>query len=325
MSNRFDNKKLLYLLGILLVILFLTLIVKIPGGKATIKNKLVEFDTLEVSRIILNPRISKENEIEFIKNGDMWIVRQGNVSSATQKDAVKNIFNEVLNIKPQSLAANDKSKWGEFELTDTLSTRIRFLSEKGKSLADLLIGKLNYRQVNDPYGGYRRDNIRITSFVRLYNEKEVYAVDGMISFALNRKFEDWRDKTFIKAKTDDITSISFFFPADSSYKLVRKDSVWYAGNQPADSLSMASYLNSLDFMEGQVFKDNFKAVLNPTYRMTVEGNNLLNFSINCYESDNPEEYIMNSSLNPEVFFISRRNELFGKLFKPKKYFVEFNQ
>ncbi len=39
MSNRFDNKKLLYLLAGLIVILLLTVIVKIPKESATYKKQ----------------------------------------------------------------------------------------------------------------------------------------------------------------------------------------------------------------------------------------------------------------------------------------------
>src|SRR5665647_1705682 len=101
---------------------------------------------------------------------------------------------EVLNIKPQSLAAMNKSKWKDFELTDSLATHIKFLSKKGKALADLMIGKFTYKQVDNPNTGYSANNIQGTSFVRLYNEEEVYGVEGFISFLLSGKFEDWRDK-----------------------------------------------------------------------------------------------------------------------------------
>jgi len=322
MSKRFNNKRLLYLLGGLLLILFLTVIIKIPKEKATLKSKLIDIDTSEVSQIILYPKVSNGNAVEFRKNNGKWTVQQGTISDVTHKGAVQNIFNEVLGIKPQSLAANDRSKWEEYELTDSLSTRIKFLSGKGKVLVDLLIGKFNYKQVNNPYGGYGGSNVQITSFVRLYDEKEIYAVDGMLPFAINRSFDEWRDKTFIVSNHDNITKISFNFPADSSYNLIRKDSVWYAGNQKADSSTVADYLNTLGFMEGQTFKDNFKPVLNPDYRMIVEGNNLLNFSVNCYYGDNSGEYILNSSLNPDGYFASKENEIFGKLFKPKNYFVK---
>ena len=320
MSKRFDNKRLLYLLAGLIVILFLTVVIKIPKEKATLKSSIVEFDTSDVSKIILNNRISNGNTVEFNRSNDKWTVKQGKIVSATQEGAVQNMFSEVLNIKPQSLAAINESKWKEFDLTDSLATRIKFLNSNGKILVDLMIGKLDFKKADKPNGGYSGNNIQMTSYVRLYSGKEVYAIDGLIPFSFNIKFEDWRDKTFIKANKNDITNIHFIFPADSSYNLGKKDSVWYAGSQRADSLSVANYLNSLGLINGKDIKDGFKPVLNPVYQMLVEGNNLINFSIKCYEGDSIDEYVLNSSLNPEVYFTSKKNGVFDRLFKPQSDF-----
>src|SRR5665648_233032 len=145
MSNRFDNKKLLVLLAGLFAILLLTIIVKIPKEKATLKSRIIEFDTLEISKIIIYPRLNNGDPIEFNRNNSLWTVQQGTIISATQKGAVQNIFNELNGIKPQSLATLDKSKWKEFELTDSLATRVKFISSKGKVMADLMVGKFTYK------------------------------------------------------------------------------------------------------------------------------------------------------------------------------------
>ncbi|MGC1392149.1 MAG: DUF4340 domain-containing protein [Bacteroidales bacterium] len=322
MSKRFNNKRLLYLLSGLIIILILTVVIKIPKENATFKSNIVDFDTSAVSKIILTNRISNGKEVEFNRINSKWTVQQGNIGSPTQEGAVANIFGEVLNIKPQSLAAINKSRWNEFELTDSLATRIKFLNKKGKILADLMIGKLDLKQADKPVKGYSGNNVQMTSYVRLYNGKEVYAVDGMLPFSFNIKFEDWRDRTFIHSNKNDITNIRFIYPADSSFALIRKDSAWYAGNIKADSSSVANYLNSLVLMYGQGFKDGFKPILNPVYQILVEGNNLLKFSIKCYMGENNDEYILNSSLNPDVFYAGRNNGIFDQLFKPQRHFVK---
>jgi hypothetical protein len=322
MSNRFDNKRLFFLFSALVAILILTVIIKIPKEKATFKSNFADFDTAAVTRIILNNRISDGNLVEFNRINGKWTVQQGKIVSATQEGAVENIFGEVLNIKPQSLAAIDKSRWTEFNLTDSLATRIKFLNSKGKILADIMIGKLDFKQAEKPVGGYSGNNVQVTSYVRLYNRNEVYAVDGLLQFSFNIKFEDWRDKTFVHSKKDDITSIRFIYPADSSYTLLKKDSIWYAGSRKADSSSVANYLNSLVLMYGQGFKDGYKPVLNPAYQMLVEGDNLLKFSVKCYEGESVGEYILNSSLNPDVYYSSKKNGIFNQLFKPQRNFVK---
>jgi len=322
MSKRFDNKKLLYLLAGLIAILLLTYIIRIPGEKATFKSRIVEFDTLAVNKIVIYPLPGKGDPIEFSRKNSKWSVQQGTIVSATQKGAVDNIFSEVLSLKPQSLASINKSKWKEFHVSDSLATRVKVLDKKGKTLADLMIGKFSYKQVDNAYGGYGRNNVQGTSYIRLFGDKEVYAVDGFISFFFNGNFEYWRDKTLVASNINDVTNIRFTYPGDSSYTLIKKESVWYSGNQIADSLKVADFLNGIKNLDGQDINDNFKPVENPEYQVLIEGNNLLNISVKCYKTDNNVEYCLNSSLNPDIFFTSKKNDIFDKLFKPQNHFLK---
>jgi len=322
MSKRFNNKKLIYLLAGLIVILLLTIIVKIPKENATIKSRLFDLDTLQVSKIILYPKINNGIPVEFNKNNMKWSVQQGDIISATRNGAVQNMFTEALNIKPQRLVTRDKSKWKEFELTDSLGTRIKFLNNKGKVMTDLMIGKFTYKQVANPYGGDGGNNIRGTSFVRLFNEKEVYAVDGFLSFYFNLKFEDWRDNSFIKADKNDITNVRFIYPADSSFNISKEGAIWRVESQETDSVNVENYLNTLVLLNGQYIKNNYKPVLSPISQIMVEGNNLLNITIKCFKVEGVDEYILNSSLNPEIYFTTGTDGIYKKLFKSREYFVK---
>ena len=141
-------------------------------------------------------------------------------------------------------------------------------------------------------------------------------------FLFSGRFDDWRDKTFVYSEKNDITGIRFIYPADSSYSLFKEGTAWHVSNQAADSISVENYLNSLGALNGQDFKDNYKPVAPPVYQLMVEGNNLLNFTVKCYQGDRTDEYILNSSLNPEVYFSSGQGGIFEKLYKSRKYFLE---
>lgn len=322
MSKRFNNKRLLYIIAGLAVILVLTMVIKVPREKSTLIDKLVEFDTASVKQIVFYPRISEGGPFEFVKENGKWSVEQKNIKSVPEKDAVQNILLEMLNIKPQSLAAVDKSKWKEFNLTDSLAIRIKLLNEKGKALADVMIGKFTYKPVSNPYARSGANNIQGTSYVRLYGEKEIYGVDGFLSFSFSGKFDDYRDKSFLRVKDTDVTRISFTFPSDSSFVLSRKDSLWYAGNLVTDSLNTASYLGKLRSMNGQEIYNNFTPTYSPVYQMSIEGNNLLDISVKCYKGEGSDKYILNSSLNPAVYFVSKSDGIFDQLFKPQSYFLK---
>lgn len=319
MSKRFDNRKLLIILAGLLVILLLTVIIKMPREKSTLKGNLVDLDTALVAKIIITPESPEEKPFEFKKENGKWSIVQDNIVSVPMKGAVPNILSEVMAIKPQSLVAVGESKWKEYELTDSLATKVKIVDKKGKDLAELMIGKFSYKQISNPYGGYGGNNIEGTTYVRIAGEDEIYAVDGFLAFSFSGGFNDWRDKSFVRCNKDDITKVLFTMPGDSSFILIKKDSLWFAGDQKADSAKTANYLGSVSLVDGQEFRDGYKPVAPPAYQMVIEGNNLLNITIKCFkEGDN--QYILNSSLNPEVYYVSKRDGIFEELFKPLNYF-----
>ena len=129
MSNRFDNKRLLYILAALVVILALTFLFKIPGERATLKERIVEFDSTRISRIVIYPKTSIDKPVEFFKKNGKWNVQQGSIVSPSRQYEVDNIIMEVLSIKPQNLVSKSTSKWSEFEVTDSTGTRIKILNK----------------------------------------------------------------------------------------------------------------------------------------------------------------------------------------------------
>jgi hypothetical protein len=183
-----------------------------------------------------------------------------------------------------------------------------------------MIGKFTYKPSANPYAGSRANNVEGTSFVRLYNENEVYSVEGFLSLSFMGKFNDYRNKSLLHLKKEDVIKISFSFPSDSSFILTRKDSQWYLGNKVADSVSTEKYLGILSQLNGQDIADNYKPGIAPVYQIHIEGNSLLDLSVKCYKGDNNEEYILNSNLNPDVYFVSKQNGIFNQLFKPQSYF-----
>ena len=267
MSKRFNNRRMLYVLGILMVILGITFLVKIPHEKSTLKERLVDIDTAKVSKIEIMPRLKEGEPFLFSRRNGQWIVSQGEISGAPEKGAVDNILAEINNIKPKSLEAVDRSGWSDFNLTDSLATRVRLIDSKGKTMADLMIGRFAYNQPANPYSGGGYAGIEGTSYVRLHDEKKVYGVDGFLALTFSGKFSDYRDKTFVNLENiKDVTRISFNLPSDSSFVLARKDTLWYAGNVRTDSLATAEYLNGLRYINGEVFRDNFKTASNPAYQ-----------------------------------------------------------
>ena len=173
MSKKFDNRKLLIILSGLLVVLLLTVIIKMPRERSTLKSTLVELDTASVGEIVITPKSKSSESFRFSRDKTRWNIIMGEIVAKPTRGAVKNIMSEILSIKPKSLAAVGESRWKEYELTDSLATKVTIRNSKGKELAGLFIGKFSYRQAGNPYGGYGGNNIEGTTYVRLDGEKEI--------------------------------------------------------------------------------------------------------------------------------------------------------
>lgn len=322
MSKRFNNKRLVYILGALVAVLLLTLLLKVPSKNATLKSTITEFDTAAVSKIVIIPRPEDGPSFEFIKENGNWTIRQGDVVSKPVEWAVKNIFDQLGSLRPQSLEAVDEAKWKDFDLTDSLARRIRLLNSGGKILADVMIGKFNYREVQNPYNPYGGGNIEGTSYVRNFGEKEVYSVDGFLSINFSGSFSDWRDKSMIRFNKEDILRITFRYPADSSYTLIRDGNKWFANNIEADSATVVHYLTMLSRTDGQEFNDGYTPRGEPVFILNAEGNNLTAFTVRCYESEEADKYILNSGQNPEVYFKNAADQVHNDIFVPWKHFIK---
>lgn len=322
MSKKMNNTWLVIILAVLAVILVLTKLIKEPREQSTLKTDLIAIDTSKVSKILMNKGVNKDNTIEFDRKGDTWTVSQGAITSKEEKGSANGIIESLVTVKPQRLVATSKSKWNDYELTDSTATEITFMNNDNKTMGSIMIGKFTYNQPSNSYAAYGRGGYSGTSYVRIPGENNVYAVEGFLSMMLRRNFNSWRDKTFTTADRKDITKVTFSYPADSSFVLSYKDSTWYAADNRADSLKTSEYLGRLSSSQGATFKDQYTPDQPPVYSLKIEGNNMQPINIACYPGNGADEYIMHSSQNPDIYFESGKTGLFDQLLKTERYFTK---
>jgi hypothetical protein len=235
------------------------------------------------------------------------------------ENSVKGLLAQLLQIKPKRLAARNIDKWEEFHVNDSLATRIKVIENGNKETLDLMIGKFTYQQSNNPYGG--QGNITGTTFVRLSDENEVYAVDGFVTMSVNREFNSWRNQQIANTRKENITKLIFTYPADTGFIALRNDSIWTVNGIAADSLKMDQFLSSLSYKNSSDFEDGFTPSSNPVFQLTIEGNNFSPISIQGFTLNN-DQFVINSSVNPRSYFRSDKEGILTDLFKPLAYFLE---
>ncbi len=324
MSGKPNNRVLLIILAALLGIFVLVRVFRTSKREKTLRTELIHVDTSRISRIRLYPGAEDHEEILFRKNPEgSWRVRHGDVDAEADPRSVKSMLTEILNIKPERLAATSRDKFAEFQLTDSLATRI-VVEEGKKETLDLLVGKFSYKPSPGPsYGGYSNRYGRGISYIRLHDEEHIYAVDGFLTMSFNQGFNAWRNQVVTDLNRQDLTAFRFDYPADSGFVVRQRDSVWYIGSVRPDSASMIQYLNTISHRSGSSFADDLKPSGNPDFQLTIEGRNMRPVNLKGYLKDE-EEIIIHSSQNPEAWFKSKKTGLFDDLFKGKGYFTQSN-
>jgi hypothetical protein len=291
MFRKINNKILVTVFVVLLAIVVVVELMDSRKGNRTFKNDLVEANADNVTSIEIYPRAANGKLLKIYKENDNWKVESdGNKYNADASTAIR-LISQLDELKPKSVAATSKDRWKQFEVTDSLGTRVKLLNGDDV-VADIVIGKFSYSQPRNT-----------TSYVRLTNDKEVYGVEGMLPMSFNRDINAFRDRTIIKSNKNDWTKLTFSYPADSSFVLEKKADKWMIGDMEADSSKVVLYFSQIAGLNDGSFAKE-KPVIAPTHRLTIEGNNMMQkVEIVGYYSD-PDNFVLESSANPDTWFNS---------------------
>ncbi len=303
MFRRINSKALSILFAVLLSIVIVVHLIDLKKGSRTFKSNLVNVEAGTITSIEIYPKTSNGTLIKLFKEDEGWKVASDGEKYNADQSTTNRIIAQLNNLKPKSVVATKQDSWEKYEVTDSLGTRVK-LFKGAELMANLVIGKFSYSQPG-----------KITSYVRLSSEKEVYGVDGMLGSLFNRNLTAFRDRTIIKSDKTDWTRLTFEYPADSSFVLEKIGTDWMIGNVKADSASVAQYFNKISNLTDGSFAEQ-KPEIAPTHLLTIEGNNLRRkIDVAGYYTDS-ENFVLSSNLNPDSYFKS--SSAAEKIFVGKK-------
>jgi len=290
MFQKVNNKILGAIFTVLLLLgLFLFLF---EGGKKerTFRQVLVDIDTTKVTEILIYPKSQNHSEVKLFKDKDEWRVTLPSGGNAKMAEGrINSLFTQLLEIKPKRLAARDESKWNELQV-DSTGSRVKVYQDT-KLVLDLVIGRFSFQQPRT-----------MNTFVRLFNDTDVYEVDGFLDMTFNQGANTFRDGTVIKSDYNTLQNLQFTYPADSSFQLTKSGNKWLLNNQPVDSAKTANYLTRLANLTNNSFADEVtvSANLTPTYSLSITTQDLQFIEIKGYKDTT--SYFIYSSQNHETWF-----------------------
>ena len=241
MSGKFSNKQLGIVFVVLAVIVVFYWATGIGKNERTFRDELVSIDTSAVTEIILYPRSENYEEVRLFNEEGIWKIHLSPEKIVdVPKSKIRNLLDQLLTIKPKRLAARGSEKWGSFEV-DSTGTRVS-VYEDGDLTLDIMIGRFAFQQPRT-----------MNTYVRLINDTDVYEVDGFLSVTFNQGPDNFRDNTIIKDDYENWTSLTFDYPADSSFQMIKLSSNWFVNDTPTDSAKAVKYFQSIQRLTNSNF------------------------------------------------------------------------
>jgi hypothetical protein len=314
MFKRFKSWMLMIILAALMIIY---LIVRYAGSDdRTFRDKVLSVDSATITEILISDPKSKEGAVDLKFSGDKWTVNNGGKDYSADSNVVKNILNQLSDMPTKRYAGKGRDAWVKYELTDSSATLVT-LKASGKPVAKMYIGKFAYNMSKDQQqqAQARQQRGDMTTYVRLADEKDVYAVDGFLKMSFSANINSYRFKNLSNVNAADINRITIDEPGNKSI-IEDVDGKWLINGAPGDSSALVRYRSTLARLTGNKFVNQEVVPSNASYSLKLEGNNFTPVEIQAFAvADTNVAYIITSTANPEAFFNGKEGGLFKKIWK----------
>ncbi len=307
MFSKLSNRTLFILMAILGAIVAWTYFSENKKSESNFREQFVTVDTALVKEIYIYPKASPGEEIKFFKSGDSWRVTNGKEESPVESQTISSLFSSFANLKTKSLAATSNEQWDNFLVGDTSANRIKFVTSSGTT--DIMVGKF----------AFNNETRSASTYVRMHNEIEVYLVDGFLSFTINQPFDSWRNRSLLRKGDQQWTKITFSYPGDSGFAMLRDSTTWLLRGDTA--YTGETFVNDISFLNGTHFAASSSLPAAPLYRISIDGLNMNPVTVDFFPADEQEKFYVKSSLNPETVFSDKDGAISAKLLRPISYFI----
>ena len=310
MVNKLSNKTLIIVFVVLLAIVVMFMINDSKHGDRSFRNTLVNIDTANVSSINIYPEATNHKEVRIYKVGNEWRVTLANGKTAlVPQSKIQEVFTQLLAFKPIGVAAQDKDKWHEYQV-DSAGTRIK-VYEGSKNSLDMTIGKFAFHQPRS-----------MSTFVRVADDDNVYEVMGFMSYEFNHDANYFRDDRVINDNPDNWNKLTFTYPADSSFQLIKVKNNWEVNGQNTDSLKVANYLNTISRITDPNFIDDPGSSLlsKSKYTLTIQTSSLGAITVSTFSDSS--NIAVNSTQFPGTYFDGKKADFWKRIYVGKESFIK---
>ena len=184
-------------------------------------------------------------DIELTRRGDEWYLQDGHLA---RKNAIKNLTEVLTGLKIKYLppAAAYQNVAQEME---SIAVEVNIYDAKDALLQSYLIGG----SVADERGTYMKP----ADGDRLY-VMHLPTLEGSVRGRYLHSYDDWRDRTIIDVRYEDIKSVEVNYPRQTaeSYTINRSGVTNAIGQKINPTQKIEAYLNSFEGIAAESFENN---------------------------------------------------------------------
>lgn len=235
-----------FLLAILAILVGATVwVMQRPGEQSSPAENaevLVSYDSAAVDRLEI---ILPSGPVALAREGDIWSLSAPLRARADQR-LVAAAIGQGASLTRKTLVSSNPAKQQLFQV-DSSSALVRVFA-KGAEVGAFRIGK--------PGPTYTE------TYVRKEGSNDVYLTDGMLSMVFAKPARDWRNKSLLSFRPEDVQTVQFHF-GDTTFALTRTDSTWSVDGAPASEYIVRGFLASLTSMQCDDFIDSTVTAMPP--------------------------------------------------------------
>ncbi len=294
------SKKTLILAALLVVLVLLAFLVLERTGERSESvdetEHLFEIDSAAVDGVELQ---SRELAVVLRKRGGEWRL-EAPIQYRADQGNVASLIGQLKNLGIRAVVSSNPEKQSIFEVDSTGTSVVLRIGEK--PAAGLIIGKMG--------------STWSETYVRRPDDREVLLVDASLAPLRTRGLKEWRDRGIASVPRETIDRVEFQY-GDTTFALVREDSVWRVGGQTVEDWSVSSLLSALADVKADDFVDTPPQPMPRISAMLRYSGQELRFA----KPKDRESYYVQSSSSPQWYelqswraaqLLKRKNDLVKK-------------
>lgn len=317
--NKHRNAILLVIFGTLLITWFAVDII-FQDSDSTFATDFPQIHPEEIHTIKIYSAKENHEEVILYKKGEEWRVLKGIKDMPVHDNRVDILLTELDHLKPTRLSGLDRDKWPELGMNDSTTTRVIAESDEGVVI-DFVIGTFQYIEREKAPVGRQPPGApdqRGLTFVRLTDGEEVYGTEGFFGPNFNQRFETWRDHKVVEIDPFSLDSVNFEYTKESVFTIYPDNRVWFFNQQALNPEAVNKFMNAISSTQHSYYADGFIKDRRPMFTVRFYLNSGDKEELYAFEA-NSGQIIINSTQNPETFFLDYNESLLDNLFPPPSF------